>query len=174
MKAMIGLLAMLCCSEGWTRHCELQFNGPLAVVVRYGGFTVLADAEGAQAQHAADVALRMPFQDGAPLHAGGKALQVWEAVQLHKGRSSLRLTALPEQAAMLDFSGSTGSCRIYIGGRAMRDEEIGLIPQRFPGADAALPRRAGQRIFGVVTRTGALRLAVPVPGQVYRIRPVRR
>ena len=174
MKAMIALLAMLCCSEGWTRGCELQFHGPLAVVVRYGGFTVLADAEGAQAQHAADLVLPIPLQEDAPLQAAGHALPVWEAVQLHKGRSSLRLTALPEQAALLDLSGSAGSCRIYIGGRPMQDEEIGLIPQRFPGADAALPRRAGQRMFGVVTRTGALTFAAPVPGQVYRIRPVRR
>ena len=174
MKAMIALLAMLGCSEGWTRGCEVQFNGSMEVVVRYGGFIVLADAEGAQAQHAPDVALHMPFQEDAPLQAGGQALPVWEAVQLQKGRSSLRLTALPDQAAMLDFSGSAGTCRIYIGGRAMQDEEIGLIPQRFPGADAVLPRRARQRMLGVVTRTGALRLAVPVPGQVYRIRPVRR
>lgn len=165
---------MLCCSEAWARRCELRFSGQLTVLVRHGGISVLADGGEAEEGPAADLSLRTPAQADAPLIAAGQPLPVWEAVQLQKGRSALRLTALPGQAALLDFSGSAGPCRIYIGPRAMRQEEIALIPQHFPGADIALPGRAGQRMLGVVTPAGSLRLAVPLPGEIYRFKPARR
>ncbi|MGB9991661.1 hypothetical protein [Pseudoduganella rhizocola] len=174
MKAVIVLLAMLCCSETWARRCELRFSGELTVLARHGGISVLADAGQAEEDPAADLSLRTPAPGDAPLMAAGRGLPVWGAVQLQKGRAALRLTALPGQAALLDFSGSAGACRIYIGPRAMRDEEIALIPQHFPGADIVLPGRAGRRMLGVVTPAGSLRLTVPVPGEIYRFKPVRR
>lgn len=95
------------------------------------------------------------------------ALETWEAMELSKGDTKLRLTAMPGRhgpagvaallppvmGSVLDFSGSTGSYRIYISGDTMVYGDIEEIPRRFPGVDLALLHLGGTRILGVVTVT---------------------
>ncbi|MES2259852.1 MAG: hypothetical protein V4724_15120 [Pseudomonadota bacterium] len=114
-------------------------------------------------------------------------LRLWETFELHKGTAGLRLTAMPGIAqdsvvdapgAMLDFSEKGDkSYRIYVGGEAT-PEEIGALPQRFPGADLAIVRRAGTPVLGVpqLARNGehVLRTVASLPDDGYRFTPLAR
>ncbi|QBH99409.1 MBL fold metallo-hydrolase [Pseudoduganella albidiflava] len=75
-------------------------------------------------------------------------LETWEGITVRKGDTRLRLTSMPDPlgmrparlAAMLDFG---PSCRVLVNHGELSADEIGLIPQRFPGARLALLRQAG-------------------------------
>ncbi|TWI61500.1 hypothetical protein IP91_04580 [Pseudoduganella lurida] len=75
-------------------------------------------------------------------------LETWEGITIRKGDTRLRLTSMPDargmrpaaMAVMLDFG---PSCRVFVHNGALTRDEIGLIPQRFPGARLALLRQDG-------------------------------
>lgn len=75
-------------------------------------------------------------------------LDTWEGITVRKGDTRLRLTSMPDplgmrpalMAAMLDFG---PSCRVLVNHGELSAAEIGLIPQRFPGARLALLRQSG-------------------------------
>ena len=94
-------------------------------------------------------------------------LGTWQDVQVTKGDTTLRLTAMPGRhgpagvaallpavmGSMLDFSSAAGRYRIYISGDTMVYRDIDEIPRRFPGVDLALLHLGGTRILGIVTVT---------------------
>ena len=94
-------------------------------------------------------------------------LGTWQDLQVTKGDTTLRLTAMPGRhgplaaaallpavmGSMLDFSSATGRYRIYITGDTMVYGDIEEIPRRFPGVDLALLHLGGTRILGIVTVT---------------------
>lgn len=72
-------------------------------------------------------------------------LQTWDALHLRKGKTQLRVTALPGQAGtsgvagfMLDAGNSRISYRVYVSCAALEAGEAAMLPQRVPGADLAL------------------------------------
>ncbi|TWI40181.1 beta-lactamase family protein [Pseudoduganella flava] len=75
-------------------------------------------------------------------------LDTWEGITIRKGDTRLRLTAMPDPrgmrpatlAAMLDFG---PACRVLVHHGALANDDIALIPQRFPGARLALLRQDG-------------------------------
>jgi len=93
-------------------------------------------------------------------------LETWEALQVTKGATSLRLTSMPGRhgplavaallpsvmGTMLDFDGA-GKYRMYVSGDTMVYDDIDEIPRRFPGIDLALLHLGGTRILGLVTVT---------------------
>ena len=94
-------------------------------------------------------------------------LGTWQDVQVTKGGTTLRLTAMPGRhgpvaaaallpavmGSMLDFSSSAGRYRMYVSGDTMVYRDIEEIPKRFPGVDLALLHLGGTRILGIVTVT---------------------
>lgn len=94
-------------------------------------------------------------------------LGTWQDVQVTKGGTTLRLTAMPGRhgpvavaallpavmGSMLDFSSAAGRYRIYVSGDTMVYRDIEEIPRRFPGVDLALLHLGGTRILGIVTVT---------------------
>ncbi|WP_165390835.1 MBL fold metallo-hydrolase [Pseudoduganella lutea] len=94
-------------------------------------------------------------------------LGTWQDVQVTKGDTTLRLTAMPGRhgpvaaaallpavmGSMLDFSSAAGRYRMYISGDTMVYRDIEEIPKRFPGVDLALLHLGGTRILGIVTVT---------------------
>jgi L-ascorbate metabolism protein UlaG (beta-lactamase superfamily) len=94
-------------------------------------------------------------------------LGTWQDVQVTKGDTSLRLTAMPGRhgpvaaaallpavmGSMLDFSSAAGRYRIYVSGDTMVYRDIEEIPRRVPGVDLALLHLGGTRILGIVTVT---------------------
>lgn len=75
-------------------------------------------------------------------------LDTWEGITVRKGGTRLRLTSMPDPrgmrpvmlAAMLDFG---PACRVLVNHGDLSAAEIGLIPERFPGARLALLRQGG-------------------------------
>lgn len=75
-------------------------------------------------------------------------LDTWEGITVRKGGTRLRLTSMPDPrgmrpamlAAMLDFG---PACRVLVNHGELSADEIGLIPERFPGARLALLRQGG-------------------------------
>lgn len=97
-------------------------------------------------------------------------LDTWEGITVRKGDTRLRLTSMPDprglrpamMAAMLDFG---PACRVLVNHGELSASEIGLIPQRFPGARLALLRQAGTPLLLAMEKDGR----EPVPSY-----PVRR
>ena len=91
-------------------------------------------------------------------------LDTWEALAVRKGDTRLRLTSMPAphgtrpalMAAMLDFG---PSCRVLVNHGELSPTEIGMIPQRFPGARMALLRHAGTSLLLAMEHDGR----APVP-----------
>ncbi|WP_338767906.1 MBL fold metallo-hydrolase [Massilia sp. METH4] len=94
-------------------------------------------------------------------------LGTWQDLEVTKGDTTLRLTAMPGRhgplpvaamlpsvmGSMLDFSSAAGRYRIYVSGDTMVYGDIEEIPRRFPGVDLALLHLGGTRILGIVTVT---------------------
>lgn len=86
-------------------------------------------------------------------------LDTWEGLTVRKGDTRLRLTSMPDplgmrpalMAAMLDFG---PSCRVLVNHGELSAAEIGLIPQRFPGARMALLRQSGAPLLLAMEKDG--------------------
>jgi L-ascorbate metabolism protein UlaG (beta-lactamase superfamily) len=92
-------------------------------------------------------------------------LSNWDAVEVDKGGSRLRITAVPGRhgkdgmqallpsvmGSVLDFGPNvaTPSYRMYISGDTLIYDDLKNIPQRFPGVDLALLHLGGTRILGM-------------------------
>ena len=103
-------------------------------------------------------------------------LDTWESITIRKGDTRLRLTSMPDahgmrpaaMAVMLNFG---PSCRVLVDSGELTPAEIGLIPQRFPGARLALLRQAGTPLLllAVAQDGRAATLEHPVArGEPYR------
>jgi L-ascorbate metabolism protein UlaG (beta-lactamase superfamily) len=97
----------------------------------------------------------------------GYGLSTWDAVEVDKGESRLRITAAPGRhgkdgmqallptvmGSVLDFGPNVGtkvaapSYRMYISGDTLIYDDLKNIPQRFPGVDLALLHLGGTRIL---------------------------
>ena len=89
----------------------------------------------------------------------------WDTVEVEKGESRLRITAVPGRhgndgmqallpammGSVLDFgpNPATPSYRMYISGDTLIYDDLKTIPQRFPGIDLALLHLGGTRILGM-------------------------
>jgi len=89
----------------------------------------------------------------------------WDQLEVEKGESRLRLTAVPGRhgkagmqvllpsvmGSVLDFGPNPAapSYRMYISGDTLVYDDLKNIPQRFPGIDLALLHLGGTRILGV-------------------------
>lgn len=89
----------------------------------------------------------------------------WDQLEVEKGESRLRLTAVPGRhgkagmqlllpsvmGSVLDFGANPAapSYRMYISGDTLVYDDLKNIPQRFPGIDLALLHLGGTRILGV-------------------------
>jgi hypothetical protein len=101
-------------------------------------------------------------------------LETWEAITIRKGDTRLRLTSMPDargmrpaaMAAMLDFG---PACRVFVHNAALSRDEIGMIPQRFPGARLALLRQDGTPLLLSMADGGEAKSQRPVArGEPYR------
>lgn len=89
----------------------------------------------------------------------------WDQIEVEKGESRLRLTAVPGRhgkagmqallpsvmGSVLDFGPNPAApgYRMYISGDTLVYDDLKNIPQRFPGIDLALLHLGGTRILGV-------------------------
>ncbi|PHV18211.1 hypothetical protein GQ37_007035 [Janthinobacterium sp. BJB1] len=119
-------------------------------LIRYRDWLLAVD--GAQADEMADVVLISGNARQAPRLQAGKlarTLPVWEAFELIKGSTRLRVTALPGPdglpALLLDFG--DGDYRIVIPAARIERHAYPLLAQRFPGADLALLLQDGRRVM---------------------------
>lgn len=86
-------------------------------------------------------------------------LDTWEGIAIRKGDTRLRLTSMPDPrgmrpatlAAMLDFG---PACRVLVNHGELSAFEIGLIPERFPGARLALLRQDGTPLLLAMAQDG--------------------
>ena len=93
------------------------------------------------------------------------ALDTWDGIEVTKGASSMRVSAMPGKHApgplrlmipptmgsMLEFSSGTKTAlRIYITGDTLIHEHLKEIPKRYPEIDIALLHLGGTRIAGVL------------------------
>lgn len=86
-------------------------------------------------------------------------LDTWEGITIRKGDTRLRLTSMPDPrgmrpatlAAMLDFG---PACRVLVNHGELSAFEIGLIPERFPGARLALLRQGGTPLLLAMAQDG--------------------
>jgi L-ascorbate metabolism protein UlaG (beta-lactamase superfamily) len=110
------------------------------------------------------------------------ALSTWGALEVRRGTSSVRVTAMPGRhgprgiatllppvmGSMLDFRPTQGPrVRLYVTGDTLVFDDLRAIPSRFPGIDLALLHLGGTRLLGVlVTMDGdqgveAMRIVQP-------------
>lgn len=94
------------------------------------------------------------------------ALRPWQALEVEKGDSTLRITAIPGRhgprllagalppvmGSMLEFApaGADIDYRIYISGDTLMIRELREIPFRYPDIDLALLHLGGTRVLGVL------------------------
>lgn len=93
------------------------------------------------------------------------ALDTWEPLEVRKGDSTLRVTAMPGKHApgllrlmipptmgsMLEFTrGARVPLRLYITGDTLVHEHLKEIPKRYPDIDLGLLHLGGTRIAGVL------------------------
>lgn len=97
------------------------------------------------------------------------ALDTWETAVIEKGRSSLRITAMPGTHApgplrtllppvtgsMLEFGEEATRLRMYITGDTLIHDRLKEIPERFPEIDLALLHLGGTRVLGVLVTMDA-------------------
>lgn len=81
-------------------------------------------------------------------------MRAWDALELRKHGTRLRVTAMPGQAGtvavagyLLELGNSRASYRVYLGASG---EQMGALAQRLPGADlAVLPARDAPRLLAL-------------------------
>ncbi|MGK5022247.1 hypothetical protein [Janthinobacterium sp. LB2P10] len=119
-------------------------------LIRYRGWLLAVDIAAPAARP--DVLLRSADGRQAPqlqIGATERALPAWSAIELVKGRTHLRITALPGPdevpALLLDFGDA--DYRIVIPAAAIARPAYRLLAQRFPGADLALLLQDGRRVM---------------------------
>ena len=119
-------------------------------LIRYRGWLLAID--GAASAERPDVVLASASATVAPrLQAGTLAREVplWSSIELIKGHTRLRITALPGPAEvpalLLDFGDA--DYRIVIPAAAVARQEYAALAQRFPGADLALLLQEGRRVM---------------------------
>ncbi|MDN2707848.1 hypothetical protein O0880_00280 [Janthinobacterium sp. SUN118] len=121
-------------------------------LIRYRGWLLAVDDAAADAR--ADVRLASASGQRAPRAQAGRVardLPVWTALELVKGATRLRITALPgpgsdeAPALLLDFG--DGDYRIVIPAHALAPPQHAQLAQRFPGADLALLLQEGRRVM---------------------------
>ncbi len=86
-------------------------------------------------------------------------LDTWDGMTIRKGDTRLRVTSMPDPrgmrpamlAAMLDFG---PACRVLVNHGELSAFEIGLIPERFPGARLALLRQGGTPLLLAMAKDG--------------------
>ncbi|MBS9535328.1 MBL fold metallo-hydrolase [Mycobacterium sp. M1] len=103
----------------------------------------------------------------------GFALQTWESIDVHKGETTLKITAMPAKHStddavnallmpvnghLLDFfRGEQHLYRLYITGDTMLIDNLAEIPQRYPDIDLGLIHVGGTTFLtSVVTMTGEM------------------
>ncbi|WGG50821.1 hypothetical protein [Rugamonas sp. DEMB1] len=156
-------------------QAQLDWLGGLA---RRGGAVAGGSAAGRADIVAAEAAAARLRQAGV---AGVRALPLWQALELRKGKVALRLTAMPGRRTaelrggfMLDFSSGRAFYRIYVSGEAMAAEDVAELPQRFPGAQLALLQADDAPILATLQDdTGGASLQL-LPGARYAFTPLRR
>lgn len=163
-------------APGWPA-ADLVLLTP-ATQSRYGGLAPLAGV-GALPVIVSEPALHMA---GAVLPANSSArlypLQVWDALQLRKGKVRLRVTAMAGQPGsaelggfLLDFGQGRAAYRIYVSCAPLEAAELAALAVRLPGADLALlPEGVAPRLLAlgrggpaqpVLAEAGGYRLAPP-------------
>ncbi|MGK5078489.1 hypothetical protein [Janthinobacterium sp. HLX7-2] len=120
------------------------------VLIRYRGWLLAVD--GAASPERPDVILNSADKLQAPrLQAGStrRDLPLWSAVELVKGATRLRISALPgpdeTPALLLDFGDS--DYRIVMPAAVIERHDYPALAQRFPGADLALLLQDGRRVM---------------------------
>ena len=94
------------------------------------------------------------------------ALDTWDAVTVHKGASTVRITSMPGKhgpagvdfflppvmGSMLEFQNASAqtALRLYITGDTLVHDELKEIPKRYADIDLALFHLGGTRIMGVL------------------------
>lgn len=110
-------------------------------------------------------------------------MQTWDALHLRKGKTRLRVTALPGPAGtpgvagfMLEVGNSHASYRLYLSCVALAAEEFAGLAQRLPGADLAVLPGADAPQLMLLQRAGKPALMQPaaLSGAGYAFAPVRR
>ena len=118
-------------------------------LIRYRGWLLAID--GAVSEERPDILLASAQADHAPqLQMGStqRSLPLWSVFELVKGRTRLRITALPGSEApalLLDFG--EADYRIVIPATGIARPAYRLLAQRFPGADLALLLHDGRRVM---------------------------
>ena len=119
-------------------------------LIRYRDWLLAVD--GAVSEERPDVLLMSADAGHAPqlrIGAMRRSLPLWSAVELVKGSTRLRITALPGPddmpALLLDFG--DGDYRIVIPAAPIERQAYPLLAQRFPGADLALLLQDGRRVM---------------------------
>ncbi|MEG2962022.1 MAG: hypothetical protein RR860_04970, partial [Janthinobacterium sp.] len=110
------------------------------------------------------------LQIGATRHL----LLPWSAFELVKGRTRLRITALPgpeAPALLLDFG--EADYRIVIPAATIARPAYPLLAQRFPGADLALLREDGRRVM-LPLRSGRAQVFGAEQAVPYRFAKIKR
>jgi L-ascorbate metabolism protein UlaG (beta-lactamase superfamily) len=123
------------------------------------------------------------------------ALDTWDGIEVTKGASSMRVSAMPGKHApgplrlmipptmgsMLEFaSGTRTALRLYITGDTLIHEHLKEIPRRYPDIDIGLLHLGGTRIAGVLLTMDAKqgveairivnpRTAIPIHYDDYRV-----
>ena len=162
VMAALAVLAWWACLAAQAAPLRLPAGkGPVAqggsvtaaaqgALIRYRDWLLAVD--GAVSEERPDVLL-MSADAGhaAQLRIGAtqRSLPLWSAVELVKGSTRLRITALPGPedmpALLLDFGES--DYRIVIPAAPIERQAYPLLAQRFPGADLALLPQDGRRVM---------------------------
>ena len=126
-------------------------------LIRYRGWLLAVD--GAVSEERPDVLLTSADAGQAPqlqIGAMRRSLPLWSVFELVKGRTRLRITALPgpeAPALLLDFG--EADYRIVIPAASISRPAYRLLAQRFPGADLALLLQDGRRVMLPLGRSRA-------------------
>lgn len=110
---------------------------------RYGGVAPLASLSKLPVIVAEPAAASSPMEGAdAPRFY---PMQTWDTLHLRKGKTRLRVTALPGEPGtanvagfMLEVGNSWASYRLYVSCEQLGADEAGALAQRLPGADLAL------------------------------------
>lgn len=144
-------------------------------LIRYRGWLLAVD--GAASEARPDVLLASADAGQAPqLQIGAKRhlLPPWSVFELVKGRTRLRITALPgpeAPALLLDFG--EADYRIVIPAATIARPAYPLLAQRFPGADLALLRQDGRRVM-LPLRSGRAQVFGAEQAVPYRFAKIKR
>ena len=160
MAAMAALLSWIClaaqaaplrlpASKGLVAQGGTVTAAARGALIRYRGWLLAID--GAVSEERSDVLLTSADAGQAPqlqIGAMRRSLPLWSVFELVKGRTRLRITALPGPevpALLLDFG--EADYRIVIPATTIARPAYRLLAQRFPGADLALLLQDGRRVM---------------------------